>query len=37
MANDGDGTFIQISVKKLTEVYVNTSKKMTRVQFLIKN
>jgi hypothetical protein len=31
MAKDGDGTNIQTSVQKLTEVNINTSKVLTRV------
>jgi hypothetical protein len=37
MARDGNCTSIQTTVKKLMEVYVNTSKKLTRVICLIKN
>jgi hypothetical protein len=37
MAKDGDGTFVQLSSKKLTEVHVNISKKLLNVLCLIKN
>jgi hypothetical protein len=37
MATDRDDTSVQTSVQKLTEVHVNTSKKLTRVICLIKN
>jgi hypothetical protein len=36
MAKDRDGTFVQLPVQKLTEVHINTSKKLPCILYIIK-